>query len=65
LNISDVKRRAALLNELAEKTTEVWTILGSIVPFNDVAEALRQGFERSWMIEFEHSSLQSQTLVAQ
>ncbi len=65
LHISDEQRRVALLNELAEKTTEVWTILGSIVPFNDVAEALRQGFERSWMIEFEHSSLQSQTLVAQ
>lgn len=64
LNFGDEKWRAALANELAEKTTEVCTILGPTVSLNDVAEALRQGFEHSWMIEFEHSSFQSQTLVA-
>lgn len=49
---------------LEQKTTEVETVLGRHVPFDEVADAMRQGFEDAWGIRFaeEHSSMDDQVL---
>ncbi len=60
------ERRMMLKQELAEKTTDLKTVLGLPIRFDDVADVVRKGFEESWRIVFEsvlqphhHTVLQS------
>ena len=44
--------RATLRENLETKTTELNSVLGRNVSFDEVALALRRGFERTWNIIF-------------
>jgi len=43
----------ALKEELSMKTTDITSIIGSSIEVDDVATAVRRGFEERWNIEFE------------
>lgn len=45
--------RAALVRELDEKTTDVASVLGAKILFEDMAEAVRLGFEQAWGIRLD------------
>jgi len=49
--------RRALRRELEEKTIDIFTILERRVAFDDVAQAVRRGFEDSWGIRFEDAEM--------
>ncbi|HEY4613484.1 MAG TPA: lipoate--protein ligase family protein [Bacteroidota bacterium] len=53
LNVDHESARAMLRNELREKTTDLKSILGVPVLFDDVAGAIRNGFEEALGIAFE------------
>jgi hypothetical protein len=53
LNIPSEEERSALRRELNEKTTELSTVLKRVTTFNEVAEAILQGFQKAWSIELE------------
>jgi lipoate-protein ligase A len=49
--------REALRAELQEKTVDVRSLLGTTIRFEDVATALRRGFEEQWNIRFSDQTL--------
>ena len=55
LRVSDVEKRH-IQAELDKKTIDLSSSLGRRVVYDDVAEALRQGFEEAWSITFEKAS---------
>ncbi len=54
LRLNEQERRV-VKEELESRTTDLSTILGVSVGFEDVAEAVRTGFERSWNIRFSNT----------
>ena len=53
LNLPSEDHRRRLADILDEQTTDLRTILGSVVPPDDLADAVRRGFEEEWGIHFE------------
>jgi lipoate-protein ligase A len=52
LSIDSQEHMAAVAKELAEKSTELSTVLGRPVEFEEVARCVRSGFEEEWGIHF-------------
>jgi lipoyl(octanoyl) transferase len=50
LNLPSEKVRDTLRRELNEKTTELSTILNRSISFEEVADAILQGFQKEWLI---------------
>jgi lipoate-protein ligase A len=50
LNLPLEEDRDALRRELDEKTTELSTVLNRVIKFEEVAEAILQGFQKAWSI---------------
>jgi lipoate-protein ligase A len=50
LNLPSEGERDALRRELNEKTTELSTVLNRMITFEEVAEAILQGFQKTWSI---------------
>jgi lipoyl(octanoyl) transferase len=50
LNLPSEGERDALRRELNEKTTELSTVLNRVIAFEEVAEAILQGFQKAWSI---------------
>jgi len=50
LNLPSEGERDALRRELNEKTTELSTVLHRVITFEEVAEAILQGFQKAWSI---------------
>jgi lipoate-protein ligase A len=50
LNLPSDGERDALRRELNEKTTELSTVLNRVITFDEVAEAILQGFQKAWSI---------------
>ncbi len=48
--VIDEKTKMIIQQELQEKTTELSTILKKNISFDEVAEAIKKGFEEEWMI---------------
>jgi lipoyl(octanoyl) transferase len=53
LNLPSEQQRAALKQELDEKTTELSTVLNRIVKFDEIADAVLNGFRKAWSISLE------------
>jgi lipoate-protein ligase A len=49
--------------ELAERSTDLSTILGRSVAFNEIAECLKDGFESEWGIEFNSRDIQTDSIT--
>ena len=56
LKLESEDSRDALKAELSMKTTDITSILRSSIDVDDVATAVRRGFEERWNIEFESST---------
>ena len=63
LKLGDETRRLWLRQELMEKTTDLRAVLRPTISFNDVADAVRLGFQRSWDIDFDPVAINHHTLV--
>jgi lipoate-protein ligase A len=50
LNLPSEEDRDALRRELDEKTIELSTVLNRVIKFEEVAEAILQGFQKAWSI---------------
>jgi lipoate-protein ligase A len=50
LNLPSEGARDALRRELNEKTIELSTVLNRVITFEEVAEAILQGFQKAWSI---------------
>jgi hypothetical protein len=50
LNFPSEGDRDALRRELNEKTTEISTVLNRVIAFEEIAEAILQGFQKAWSI---------------
>jgi lipoate-protein ligase A len=50
LNLPSERERDALRRELNEKTIELSTILNRVITFDEVVEAILQGFQKAWSI---------------
>jgi lipoate-protein ligase A len=50
LNLPSEEKRVQLRRELDEKTTELSTVLNRVISFEEVAEAILQGFQKAWSI---------------
>ncbi|MGD0591012.1 MAG: lipoate--protein ligase family protein [Bacteroidota bacterium] len=50
LNLPSEGERDALRRELNEKTIELSTVLNRVITFEEVAEAILQGFQKAWSI---------------
>ncbi len=59
---SDVRTTQKIGQTLADRTTELSTILQRTVSFDEVAELLSDGFEESWHITFENVLIESVSL---
>jgi lipoate-protein ligase A len=53
LNLPSEQQRAALKQELDEKTTELSTVLNRIIKFDEIADAVLNGFRKAWSISLE------------
>lgn len=53
LQLDSEEQRRTLAKELEQKTTDLYSLLGYQPAFDEVAEALRRGFEEAWGISFE------------
>jgi lipoate-protein ligase A len=53
LNLPSEGERDVLRKELDEKTTELSTVLNRVITFEEVAEAILQGFQKAWSITLE------------
>lgn len=65
LALGSEEERHALSGELEQKTTDLQTLLGYRPSFEDVAEAIRRGFEEAWNIAFESIQTPIQTPMRQ
>jgi lipoate-protein ligase A len=52
LTLDGKEQAVAVAKELAEKSTELSTVLGRPVEFEEVARCVRSGFEEEWGIDF-------------
>jgi lipoate-protein ligase A len=59
LKLSTEFQRDSLRKELSNKTTEVNSLLGSRVEYEEVAQAIRRGFEEQWNVVFESHTQQA------
>jgi lipoyl(octanoyl) transferase len=50
LHLPSEEHRAALRQELEEKTTELRTVLHRTVPYDEIADAILRGFRSAWSI---------------
>ena len=52
--IQDAKVSATILEDLRSKTTDLSSVLGRRVTFDETAAAIKAGFEQCWNIVFQH-----------
>lgn len=57
MRIEDERRRETVRRVLREKTTHLSALLEHPVSFNEVADALRQGFEETWGLSLREACL--------
>ncbi len=53
LRLENESLRAQLASDMEQKTIDLSTALGRVVPFEEVADALRTGFEQAWGIRLQ------------
>lgn len=54
--------RRVLFDEIELRTTDLYTELGRVIPFDEAAEAIRTGFEEAWGIRLNATSLEYNTM---
>jgi lipoate-protein ligase A len=64
LRTADNRLRRRVRQSLSEKTTNLSSILGRRVSFDDAADALRAGFEAAWAVKFRDGALSDEELAA-
>jgi lipoate-protein ligase A len=50
VNLPSEEQRAAIVQELDERTTELSTVLHRTVSYHETADAILQGFRKAWSI---------------